>query len=184
MERYVAFLRAINVGGRGVCKMDDLRTAFDAAGARNVRTFIASGNVVFDAPARGQAALFKGIGAGVGKLLGHEPGICFRTLQEVDEVLACDPFGALHRDATVKLYVAFLKEPLRTPPALPMVSEKEALEVAAFRPREVFIVSRRRNAPGMLYGFPNNFIETLGVTATSRNWSTVTKVAAFARRAG
>jgi len=48
--RHVAFLRKVNVGGRGLVKMADLQQAFTAAGAKNVRTVIASGNVVFDAP--------------------------------------------------------------------------------------------------------------------------------------
>ena len=47
---HVAFLRAVNVGGRGLVKMTDLQKAFAAAGAKNVRTVIASGNVVFEAP--------------------------------------------------------------------------------------------------------------------------------------
>jgi hypothetical protein len=47
---HVAFLRAVNVGGRGLVKMTDLQEAFTAAGAKNVRTVIASGNVIFEAP--------------------------------------------------------------------------------------------------------------------------------------
>ena len=50
MTRYVAFLRAINVGGRRV-KMHHLRELFESLGFSNVETFIASGNVIFDSPA-------------------------------------------------------------------------------------------------------------------------------------
>ena len=54
--RYVAFLRAINVGGR-VVKMDDLRRHFVSMGLSDVQTFIASGNVIFESPARSTARL-------------------------------------------------------------------------------------------------------------------------------
>jgi len=74
-----------------------------------------------------------------------------------------------------------LSEKPRVKPKLPLVSVKEALEGIAVKNREAFIISRRK--PNGFYGFPNNFIEQeLGVTATSRNWSTVTKILDFARR--
>ena len=56
MPRYVAFLRAVNVGGR-IVKMDALRGHFAAAGFANVETFIASGNVIFDTRAKAGPAL-------------------------------------------------------------------------------------------------------------------------------
>jgi uncharacterized protein (DUF1697 family) len=62
------------------------------------------------------------------------------------------------------------------------MSDKEAVEAIAIRNREAFIVTRQK--PNGFFGFPNNFIEKeLGVSATSRNWSTVTKIVDFARRA-
>jgi len=62
-----------------------------------------------------------------------------------------------------------------------LLSSKEALEAIAMKSREVFIVSRRKK--NGFYGFPNNFIEKeLGVSATSRNWSTLTKIVEFVRK--
>ena len=60
MPKYVAFLRAINVGGHLV-KMDYLRTLFEALGFENVETFIASGNVIFDSKSKNTQALEKKI---------------------------------------------------------------------------------------------------------------------------
>ena len=48
MEKYVAFLRAINVGGQAIIKMDDLRKMFESFGLQNVQTYIQTGNVIFD----------------------------------------------------------------------------------------------------------------------------------------
>ncbi len=115
------------------------------AGCRNVSTYIQSGNVIFESPARGGAALL--------------------------------------RRVRRKLYVTFLFRKPRGRPLFPLVSAKEALEAVAVRDREVFIVSRRKK--NGFFGFPNGIIEKeLGVLATRRNWTTVTKIAAFARGNG
>src|SRR3954465_8740479 len=98
---HVAFLRAINVGGRAVVKMIDLKAAFERAGCRNVRTFIASGNVLFDAPASLPAALKTRIAAELLKLFGNAPGVCYRTLAEIDALIAAEPF-AKHADKQLK----------------------------------------------------------------------------------
>ena len=58
MPRYIAFLRAVNVGGR-IVKMDELREHFAAAGFSDVETFIASGNVIFSSSAKSTAACLK-----------------------------------------------------------------------------------------------------------------------------
>jgi uncharacterized protein (DUF1697 family) len=176
---HVALLRAVNVGGRGVVKMTDLRDAFAGAGCANVRTFIASGNVVFEARGAKPDSLFKRIAAATRDLLGSEPGICFRTLDEIDGVIAANPFGRLVDDRAVKLYVAFLDREPASKPKLPFTAPKELCEITACRPREMFIVSRPK--PNRMYGFPNGVVESFGVMSTTRNWNTVTRLAAFAR---
>ena len=177
---HVAFLRAVNVGGRSVIKMADLKTAFEDAGCVNVRTFIASGNVLFDARSEMPAALLKRVRAACRDLLGAEPVICFRTLDEIDLILAANPFGRLVDDRSIKLYVAFLDRTPASPPKLPIVDAKELIEITTGLDRELFIVSRRK--PSGMWGFPNGVAESLGVMSTTRNWNTVTKLAAFARR--
>jgi uncharacterized protein (DUF1697 family) len=176
---YVAVLRAINVGGRGVVKMTDLKAAFEAAGCRNVRTFIASGNVVFEAPRVLPASLRARVATAVEKLLGKETGICYRTLGEIEALIDSDPFGQRTADKALKLYVAFMNRELIPRPALPIADTKELVEIIAIRAADMLIVSRRK-ANGM-YGFPNACVEALGVVATSRNWNTVVRLAQFAR---
>jgi Protein of unknown function (DUF1697) len=78
MPRFVAFLRAINVGGRNVT-MAALRAQFEALGFSNVETFIASGNVIFEAASRDSAALHRKIEAHLAKSLGHEVSTFVRT---------------------------------------------------------------------------------------------------------
>lgn len=180
MTTYIAFLRAINVGGRGIVKMADLRNSFAAAGCKNVRTYIQSGNVVFECPEETSVSVFKRIYMKLRELLASEPGILFRTFHEVDRIVKAAPFKDFQNESGIKLYVVFFSEKPVAKPKLP-ISAKEALETIALGNREAFIISRRK--PSGMFGFPNDFIaKELGVMATTRNWSTVTKLVEFARQ--
>jgi uncharacterized protein (DUF1697 family) len=107
MARYIAFLRAINVGGHTV-KMDRLRELFEALGFANVETFIASGNVLFNASSKNTQALEKKIEKHLADALGYEVATFIRTPDEVVAVSKREPFGPEPDKAM--LYVAFLKE--------------------------------------------------------------------------
>ncbi|MEW5764036.1 MAG: DUF1697 domain-containing protein [Acidobacteriota bacterium] len=176
MSRYAAFLRAVNVGGRASVGMADLCRAFTEAGCEEVRTVIQSGNVLFEAP-RGLTPRLEGaILAGVRGLVGPEAAVCFRSLEAIRNLLSDSSFSAALLPEGAKLYVTFLAEPPRSPPALPISSEKEGLDVLALRNLDVFVVSRP--LPRGMYGFPNAFVESVfGVPATTRNWNTVRRVA-------
>ena len=160
--------------------MADVQAAFTKAGCENVSTYIASGNIIFDAPAGAAVALRPRIARGMHALLGTEPVIVYRTCRELQALVDAAPFGDLAGDRAIKLYVAFALEQARGRPAFPLALPKEALEALRLVKRDVLIVSRRK--PNGMYGFPNNWIEKeLGVVATARNWSTVTKLAELTR---
>ena len=110
MPRYVAFLRAINVGGRTV-KMDRLRTAFDGMKLQRVETFIASGNVLFDARIDDTDTLEKRIEKALRRELGYDVLTFVRSPAEVAAAAICEPFGD---PATLPpmhgMYVGFLKD--------------------------------------------------------------------------
>ncbi|HEY4067806.1 MAG TPA: DUF1697 domain-containing protein [Burkholderiaceae bacterium] len=93
MPRLVAFLRAVNVGGRTV-KMDALRAAFEALGLTKVETFIASGNVVFDSKGRDLAALERRIENALHASFGFEIDTFVRTRDEVAALAAHAAFEA------------------------------------------------------------------------------------------
>ena len=157
-----------------------MQAAFTQAGCRNVSTYIASGNVIFDAPAGDAAALRTRISRAMRTLLGAEPVIVYRTARDLQALVTAAPFGALAGDAAVKLYVAFVLEKAKSKPAFPLLLPKEALEAIGTAKGDVLIISRRK--PNGMYGFPNTWIEkALGVVATARNWSTVTKLAELTR---
>ena len=105
----------------------------------------------------------------------------FRTIDQIETVMEQAPFKPSRADPRVKRYVVFLAHKPKSPPAFPLVCEKDALEAVAMGDLEVFVVSRRKRSG--FYGFPNTFVErALGVSSTSRNWSTVTRLVEFAGR--
>jgi uncharacterized protein (DUF1697 family) len=176
MNKYAAFLRAINVGGHAKVKMSDLGQVFIEAGCKNVRTYIQSGNVLFETPKKDAHSCIQKIRDKLCELLGTEATVMYRTLQEIEDIIRTAPFKDIETDTDAKLYVTFLSRKPCHKPVLPLLSPKEALEVVKVNNLEIFIVSRKKK--NGFYGFPNNFIEKeFGVPATTRNWTTVTKIA-------
>jgi len=104
MRTYIALLRAVNVGGSGKLAMDDLVALCTAAGFREVRTYIASGNVVFSSRASEKtikAALAEQLAAHLGKPV----GVLVRTAAEMQAVLAANPFPLAAANRTVAIFL-------------------------------------------------------------------------------
>jgi uncharacterized protein (DUF1697 family) len=177
---HVALLRALNVGGRAVVKMADVRAAFETAGCRDVSTLGAAGNVLFTPGSKNVAAQEKKIVAAMHALMGAQTDVCFRELDHLVDLVAADPFGDLVSDESAKLYVTFMDRQPSPKPKLPILIPNEGIEITGLRGTDLFVVSRPK--PNGMYGFPNLFVEKLGVRATTRNWNTVTKLANLARR--
>ncbi|MCL4547677.1 MAG: DUF1697 domain-containing protein [Bacteroidetes bacterium] len=175
MQRYVAFLRGINVGGKNIIRMDALGAFFSSLGFKNVKTFIQSGNVFFDSAANGSDTLTRKIETGLMKEYGSNIKVMLRTVEEMENMVKQNPFKKIKPDDKIKLYVCFLDKEPKINPKLPLISEKEALEVFKLEKKNAFIISGQlKNGR---YGFPNNLIEKeLGVFSTARNWNTVCKM--------
>jgi uncharacterized protein (DUF1697 family) len=108
MERYVAFLRGMNLGGRRI-KNDELRREFEALGFVDVACFRASGNVIFGAEESGEAVLTACIEAGLEESLGYAVPVFLRSAAELRSIVAREPFEAsLVAASKGKLQVAFL----------------------------------------------------------------------------
>ncbi len=175
MNRYVAFAREINVGGRAIVKMQDLKRAFAAAGCDSVQSCIQSGNVVFGATGTPLSSLMRKLEPKLVKLVGAEIAVAYRSLHELEELIRLDPFRDAQTRPGDKRYVSFLTRKPTAQPRLPLYSEKQALKVLHMRGLDVFVISGKR--PSGWYGFPNNFVEKeLGVCATTRNWSTLLRI--------
>jgi uncharacterized protein (DUF1697 family) len=93
-----------------------------------VRTFIQSGNVLFESPARNAPVILRRVKAKLRPVIGDEPEILLRSVREVERLVEESPFSGRGGTAGAKLYVAFLSRRPRRKPAFPLSSSKEALE--------------------------------------------------------
>jgi uncharacterized protein (DUF1697 family) len=124
MQRYVAFLRGMNLGGRRI-KNDELKREFEQLGLGDVSCFRASGNVIFASKGKGEEKLKQRIEAGLGESLGYKVPVFLRNAAELEAVTAQEPFDrALLSASKGKLQVAFL------PTAPKAEARKQALALA------------------------------------------------------
>jgi uncharacterized protein (DUF1697 family) len=109
MDRYVAFLRGVNLGSRRRVKNEGLRSCFEAMAFEEVATFRASGNVIFAMlKAEAEGKLTKRIEAGLGERLGFDVTVFLRSCRELAEIAAREPFDPkLLAKSEGKLQVAF-----------------------------------------------------------------------------
>jgi uncharacterized protein (DUF1697 family) len=111
MVRYIAFLRAINIGGHTV-KMDRLKTIFESLDLDHVETFIASGNVIFETDENERDELTRRIESGLQQALGYEVVTFLRSDVEVLGISRYQPFAGSQLQQVEAFNVALLKEPL------------------------------------------------------------------------
>ena len=177
MTKYVALLRAINVGGHTV-KMDHLRSLFEALGFANVETFIASGNVVFESKSGTSKVLEGKIEKHLQATLGYEVKTFVRVVSELAAVAAYKPFSEseLNKEGHT-LYIGFVADSpgdQAKQKLLPFCGEVDDLHVQG---REIYWLCRTiRISDSKFSGAVLEKI--LGVRATFRNATTVRKIAA------
>jgi uncharacterized protein (DUF1697 family) len=110
MERYAAFLRGINLGGRRITN-DELRQRFEQLGLADVACFRASGNVIFGAEESEESKLSERVEVGLGKSLGYEVPVFLRNKTEMRAITAHDPFDPKQMERSAgKLQIALLEE--------------------------------------------------------------------------
>ncbi len=176
MPKYVAFLRAINVGGHTV-KMDRLRRMFEALGFSNVETFIASGNVIFDSTSRNSRSLEKKIESYLRETLGYEVATFIRSTSEVATISEYKPFpdGELSAEGHV-LYIGFLAEEPGDEAKRKVLSLATAVDDFHIRGRELYWLCRKKISDSEVSGAM--LAKALGAQTTLRNATTVKKIAA------
>ena len=171
MQKYVAFLRAINVGGTKIIKMDDLKRMFTSFGLANVQTYIATGNIIFETKAA--ANLEAKLESQLETALGYKVEIFLRTMQEVTQIASHPPFTP---QAAETLHVVFLRKSqgVDKKSEQDLLSLKSEADDYAVNGSEVYNLRRDKDASI----FSNNLIEKLlKAPATTRNWNTICKIA-------
>jgi uncharacterized protein (DUF1697 family) len=170
MPHYIAFLRAINVGGHTV-KMERLRALFQGMGFAGVETFIASGNVVFEAPETDPAALKGRIEAALGAALGYQVATFLRTPAELAAIARHQPFPAESFAAATAFNLAFLSHPPEAEGERRLMALRTEIDDFVVRRREVYWLCRKKQSEST---FSNAVLEkALGQPSTLRGMKTV-----------
>ncbi len=173
---YLALLRGINVGGANKLPMNELRDLFVAAGCRDVRTYIQSGNVIFSADPHVVASLSDVMTARIAERFGYRVPVIVRTAAQIGDVMRHNPFVA-EGAAAETLHVLFLA-------VLPSARGVAALDPDR-SPPDTFIVRGQEIYLRLPHGaartkLTNAYVDaTLATTSTGRNWRTVTTLRAL-----
>lgn len=169
MPRYAAFLRGVMPFN---CKMPDLRAAFEAAGFADVATVLGSGNVVFSAPKALNAMLERKAEAAMEKHMGKRFLTIVRSIDELEKLLATDPYRGTRLPPAAKRDVTFLK----TAPATKLKpAAGDDAWLVGMKGLEVFSAHIPNNPKGAV--FMQLIEKTLGKEQTTRTWQTIEKVA-------
>lgn len=172
MNTYVALLRGINVGGNCPLPMKELVATLEALGARKVKTYIQSGNAVFESPEKDLARLSRKLSAEILKRRGFEPYVHVLTRDALATAIAENPFPEAVADPGT-LHLGFLASRPKRPDlgklsSLKKESERFHLSESVFYLHAPEGVGRSKLAA--------NSEKLLGVPMTDRNWRTVCKL--------
>ncbi|MBE0538496.1 MAG: DUF1697 domain-containing protein [Ignavibacterium sp.] len=176
MAKYIAFLKAINVGGHTV-KMDHLKNLFEKMEFENVETFIASGNVVFETKSQSVVSIKKKIETELEKSLGYKVATFIRTTKELKEVSEHKPFKDSDLDNKQNyLYIGFLdNQPYKDSQKKVLALSDEANEFL-FNDKELYWLCRKNFSDSGITG--KTLEKALGMETTIRNSTTIGKMAA------
>lgn len=175
---YVAFLRGINVGGNSTIKMDALKAAFAGLGFRNVKTVLASGNVVFEADEADPEILTEKVQAMLKQAYGVDFVVMLRTGEQIRALIAADPFKDVPITPDTRLHVTFLAEKPAWLPDLPYLSADRGYGIIRIFDRELcsFVqVTVQHGTPDLMKMVDQVF----GREVTTRTWNTVTRIASL-----
>ncbi len=177
--RYVALLRGINVGGH-IVKMDRLRVLFEELGLNNVETFIASGNVIFDAPAKATAPLERRIEAHLHEALGYAVATHVRPLAAMADVATNHPFQGATEEGHA-LYVGFVAETITRESAKQLETVQTPIDFFHANDRELYWLCHKTISETKVSY--KSLEKVIGMQATFRNVNTVRRLAAKSKPA-
>ncbi len=137
--KYVALLRAINVGGNNNISMKNLKACFEKAGFKYVSTYINSGNVVFESNGK-DPKLSKKLEDILSKTFKYEAKVVIRSLPEIKKVISSAPKDWAKR-TDIRCNILFLKSPLGTKETVKELSPKEVVDFVKTGPEVVYVTT-------------------------------------------
>jgi uncharacterized protein (DUF1697 family) len=179
MATWIAFFRGLNVGGHGSLPMKELVALLEEQGCTNVRTYIQSGNAVFETTQAQAARLPKQIAAAVLRKRGFEPRMLVLSAADLEQAAAANPYPKAAAAEPRLLHVFFLCEPPRAPDIEGLNRLKAAHEHFTLSAKRFYLHTPRGFGISKLAARAERL---LGVDATARNWRTVTTMLEMARK--
>jgi uncharacterized protein (DUF1697 family) len=172
MTIFIALLRGINVGGHHTIKMAELKNLLETMGLNNVKTYIQSGNVLFESEKDAEQLTLE-IEAGITKTFGFPVPVILRTSVEFEQIIKNCPFPSDSLKEGESVQIAFLAGEPSTEGINHLNTFKSERDECKIKGKEVYLFFRQ--------SFRNSKLATqlpkLGVPATVRNWKTVNKLA-------
>jgi len=171
--KYVALLRGINVGGKTLIKMADLKAAIEDAGFSDVTTLIASGNVIFSSPERHQAKIEDTLEKVIHARFKLPVRVLVYSKDQMEHVIGDVPRGWNTRK-DIRMYVAFLKAPTTPSQVVSQMKPKEGIDEITPGPSVVYMATLMS---GLTKSNINKIIGTkIYGNMTMRNYNTTKKI--------
>ncbi len=175
--RYLALLRGINVGGKNIIKMTDLKDCFEGIGCSDVATFIQSGNVVFRSTEHDSPKLERAIERALSARFSYASRVVLLTFKQLEHIVEHAPAGFGEEPDTYRYNVIFLKSPVTAAEAMKSVTVKEGVDAAAKGKGALYfsnLMSRASQSRlSRIISLP------IYQHMTIRNWNTTTKLHAL-----
>lgn len=172
MKTYIALFRGINVGGNHILPMKELVTTLEGLGVRSIKTWIQSGNVVFQSPNANVKQLSQDIPAAIKETHGFAPQVMLIDLVDMESAIASNPFPEGEADPKT-LHLFFMD----AAPEKPDIESLESLKKDNEQFRLIKNVFYLHAPDGIGRSKLAEKVErSLGVPATARNWRTVSKI--------
>jgi uncharacterized protein (DUF1697 family) len=174
--KYVALLRGINVGGNSIIKMTDLKSAVEKSGFRNVKTYIQSGNVIFESEEKNTAKITSRLEEALLKNFQVETRVILLTPSQLKKVISEIP-GDWKNNNDIRRYVAFIREPVTAQDVMREIELREGVDFVKPGEGVVYLST-------LLSGLTKSKLNKIMAKKvyrdiTIRNYNTVQKLLAF-----
>jgi uncharacterized protein (DUF1697 family) len=173
-DKYITLLRGINIGGRNIIKIDDIKRTFEKMRFKDVKTYIYSGNIIFKSEETNKAALTNSIEKILSKEYNYDSRILIFNFNEFDRIVKAAPgdFGTKREQYRYEIW--FLREPLTAVEVLKSIRLKESFDNIHDGNNVVYssrlISEAEKNKLARIIRLP------VYQNITVRNWSTATKM--------
>lgn len=174
--KYVALVRAINVGGRNLMRMSDVRACLEERKFQRVSTYIQSGNILFDSDIASVSTITAALEKAFSETFDHSAGVFLRSQRQMQKIVADAP-KAWKNGTTLRRNVAFLRKPLTASKAVAAIEAKPGVDSLKAGDDVVYmstVMTRIKQS-----AFPNIVGKPVYRDMTIRNYSTCQKILAL-----